>query len=61
MNNELDYEKLDRLSKIIEEAANSTKDRFIEDAPFEYPKLPEEAYHLTDEEIQYIFFGVKPK
>ncbi|PCF48456.1 hypothetical protein [Staphylococcus delphini] len=57
----LDYEKLDKMNAEIKEASKKIKAPDVEDAPYEYPDVPEGFDDLTDEEIRYLVFGVKPE
>ncbi|MEJ7540494.1 hypothetical protein [Staphylococcus intermedius] len=61
MKKELDYEKLDRMRAEIDEASKKTKAPDVEDMPLEPIEPPEGFFELTDEEITYLAFGIKPE
>ncbi|EGQ3525165.1 TPA: hypothetical protein I1733_002283 [Staphylococcus pseudintermedius] len=56
----LDYEKLDKMNAEIKEASKKIKAPDVEDMPYELPDTPEGFDDLTDEEIRYLAFGIKP-
>ncbi|MBJ8294471.1 hypothetical protein JGZ30_10835 [Staphylococcus pseudintermedius] len=60
MKKELDYEKLNRIKADIIETAKNIKVPDVEDGPFETFESTEGFDDLTDEEIRYLAFGIKP-